>query len=271
MHFVAMLALRLPIQIVYDLPLTILSCAFSVLASGLALFTLRRLRSGARDILVPGFLIGLGIAAMHYTGMAAMKMIGDPLRSFVVCALGRRRDCRGHCRAMDRLSRGQPPPASRHSPVRRRADHGRSDFRHAFHRDGRDEFRPSIDVPCQRLRIDKLDGLHDPGVQRSALGWHNAAVAVRCPSFLDHRALRRAAAAGEPGARATCRRAHTDPSARGGTQGCHSAGCAGLHRLDGYPGTHRRVQPGGGSHVRLYARRGHRPHPRRHHHPRTIP
>ena len=74
MHFVAMLALRLPIQIVYDLPLTILSCAFGVLASGLALFTLRRLRSGARDILIPGFLIGLGIAAMHYTGMTAMKM-----------------------------------------------------------------------------------------------------------------------------------------------------------------------------------------------------
>ncbi|SEW24444.1 bifunctional diguanylate cyclase/phosphodiesterase [Luteibacter sp. 329MFSha] len=74
MHFVGMLAFRLPIQVGYDLGLTVLSLVIAIVSSAFALWLVclkelprRRLAGGA-------LLLGAGIAAMHYTGMAAMKM-----------------------------------------------------------------------------------------------------------------------------------------------------------------------------------------------------
>jgi diguanylate cyclase len=83
MHFIGMLAFELPIALGYDVGLTILSLAIAVASSAFALWLvclkalpLSRLCAGA-------LLMGAGIAAMHYTGMAAMKMqpgvIYDPL------------------------------------------------------------------------------------------------------------------------------------------------------------------------------------------------
>jgi diguanylate cyclase len=74
MHFVATLALRLPIQVLYDLPLTALSWVFAILACGAAFIMLRRLTGRHREFLLPGALIGIGIAAMHYTGDASMRL-----------------------------------------------------------------------------------------------------------------------------------------------------------------------------------------------------
>ena len=74
MHFVATLALRLPIQVMYDLSLTALSWIFAIVACGAAFIVLRRMTGRHHEFLLPGALIGIGIAAMHYTGDASMRL-----------------------------------------------------------------------------------------------------------------------------------------------------------------------------------------------------
>ena len=83
MHFIGMLAFRLPIPLGYDLPLTVLSLLLPVLVSGMALWQLRAPTLTPRHFASSAILMGLGINAMHYTGMAAMRMVPgieyDPL------------------------------------------------------------------------------------------------------------------------------------------------------------------------------------------------
>ena len=74
MHFVATLALKLPIRVLYDLPLTALSWVFAIVACGAAFIVLRRLTGKHREFLLPGVLIGIGIASMHYTGDLSMRL-----------------------------------------------------------------------------------------------------------------------------------------------------------------------------------------------------
>jgi PAS domain S-box-containing protein len=74
MHFIAMLACRLPVAVVYDVPLTTLSLGVAVVftAAGLALWS-RVPRSWWR-VAAAGTLMGSGVASMHYIGMAAMRL-----------------------------------------------------------------------------------------------------------------------------------------------------------------------------------------------------
>lgn len=74
MHFIGMLAFSLPIPLGYDVPLTLLSLLLPVLVSGMALWQLRAPLLRPRELASSALLIGVGIAAMHYTGMAAMRM-----------------------------------------------------------------------------------------------------------------------------------------------------------------------------------------------------
>ena len=74
MHFIGMLAFHLPIQVVYDLRLTATSYVIAVVVSGFALHSFHRNDTTVRGIALPGVIIGCGITAMHYTGMAAMQM-----------------------------------------------------------------------------------------------------------------------------------------------------------------------------------------------------
>jgi two-component system sensor histidine kinase ChiS len=74
MHFIAMLAYQLPIQMGYDVPITLLSMVLAIMASGFALFTINRDNLSTRRLLASGMVMGFGIAAMHYVGMAAMRM-----------------------------------------------------------------------------------------------------------------------------------------------------------------------------------------------------
>jgi PAS domain S-box-containing protein len=74
MHFIAMLAVNIPIQVRFDLPTTALSAGFAVVASAVAFQvvahdTLNRCRLG-----VAGVVLGGGIGLMHYVGMAALRM-----------------------------------------------------------------------------------------------------------------------------------------------------------------------------------------------------
>ena len=75
MHFVGMLAYRLPVSIRYDLVLTGISLVAAILISGVALY----LAGGRRKFSRPGWLAasllaGLGVCVMHYMGMYAMNM-----------------------------------------------------------------------------------------------------------------------------------------------------------------------------------------------------
>jgi NO-binding membrane sensor protein with MHYT domain/CheY-like chemotaxis protein/nitrogen-specific signal transduction histidine kinase len=74
MHFVGMLAFRLPIPIAFDLPLTLASLLLPIAASCLALWQVSRAELGPVRLAVSALVMGVGINAMHYTGMAAMRM-----------------------------------------------------------------------------------------------------------------------------------------------------------------------------------------------------
>jgi diguanylate cyclase (GGDEF)-like protein len=73
MHFISMLAFQVPIEIHYHLPTTLLSLLFALTASWLAMRTLSRPHLNIWQYLRAAIWIGLGIATMHYVGMAALR------------------------------------------------------------------------------------------------------------------------------------------------------------------------------------------------------
>lgn len=74
MHFIGMLAFHLPIPLGYDTRLTFLSILPAIAAALLGFYLLRRPQLQLNKIIIGGCFMGVGIAAMHYTGMAALKM-----------------------------------------------------------------------------------------------------------------------------------------------------------------------------------------------------
>ncbi|HEX7987933.1 MAG TPA: MHYT domain-containing protein, partial [Duganella sp.] len=74
MHFIGMLAFDLCAAVEYRHGTTMLSLLPGIGASSLALAIISRRRLGRASLLVGGALVGAGIGAMHYTGMAAMRM-----------------------------------------------------------------------------------------------------------------------------------------------------------------------------------------------------
>jgi diguanylate cyclase (GGDEF)-like protein/PAS domain S-box-containing protein len=72
-HFIAMLAYDPGIGAGYSVPVTLLSLMFAILITGLgfgiALSSLQRPRAA-----IGGAVVGLGVAAMHYTGMTALEL-----------------------------------------------------------------------------------------------------------------------------------------------------------------------------------------------------
>ncbi|WP_414585135.1 MHYT domain-containing protein [Scytonema sp. PCC 10023] len=73
MHFVAMLAFSLPMPIAYDVWTVVFSTLPAIVASGGALFLTSRRVLNIQELLIGGVLMGIGIASMHYIGMAAMR------------------------------------------------------------------------------------------------------------------------------------------------------------------------------------------------------
>ena len=74
MHFVGMLAFHIDTPLAYDAWLTALSVLFAIIATGIALFIVRKGYRTRFSQMLATFFMGTGIAAMHYTGMAALKM-----------------------------------------------------------------------------------------------------------------------------------------------------------------------------------------------------
>ena len=74
MHYIGMLAFRLPVVVGYDWPTVAVSFLCAVFASGVALFVVSRQRMGWLESLLGSLVMGGGIAGMHYIGMAAMRL-----------------------------------------------------------------------------------------------------------------------------------------------------------------------------------------------------
>jgi PAS domain S-box-containing protein len=73
MHFIGMLAFDLCTDVDYNHELTLISVLPSLAASWVALSIISMRRLSAISLISGGVLVGAGIGAMHYTGMAAMQ------------------------------------------------------------------------------------------------------------------------------------------------------------------------------------------------------
>ena len=74
MHFVAMLGLELPILFYYDAAITLASALIAILIVAAALLLLHFRERTPQTIIAAGALVGFGILAMHYVGMAGLEL-----------------------------------------------------------------------------------------------------------------------------------------------------------------------------------------------------
>ncbi|HTC46446.1 MAG TPA: diguanylate cyclase [Candidatus Aquilonibacter sp.] len=74
MHYIGMLAFRMSIPVLYDFPTVVLSLLAAIMAAAVALFVVSRPTMGIGQELTGSIFMGSGIAAMHYIGMAAMRV-----------------------------------------------------------------------------------------------------------------------------------------------------------------------------------------------------
>jgi signal transduction histidine kinase len=116
-HFVAMLAFRPGLPVNYDIGLTALSVVIAILFAGIGYYIARD-NGGA----IGGAVVGLGVGAMHFTGMAAVEapafqhwdavyviaslLIGTVFGALAVAIAQRRRDFRGRLTAANILVLG---------------------------------------------------------------------------------------------------------------------------------------------------------------------
>ncbi len=87
MHFLGMLAFRMELPAGYAAGGTLLSLVVAVLATGAAFAWVTRPGARPRDVVPAGVLMGGGVAAMHYTGMGAMRMHADVAYSVPIVIL----------------------------------------------------------------------------------------------------------------------------------------------------------------------------------------
>jgi two-component system, sensor histidine kinase and response regulator len=87
MHYVGMLAFRLPVPMRYYWPGVLGSLLVGVLYSLYALFVVSRQKMAKGQILVGSVIQGCGIAVLHYVAMAAMRMAAMMRFDFVLVAL----------------------------------------------------------------------------------------------------------------------------------------------------------------------------------------
>lgn len=74
MHFIGMLAVRMPMDVTYDFWWTFLSLVLPIILTGTGLRLVVVYPQSVAALLVGGFIMGSGIIVMHYVGMAAMRM-----------------------------------------------------------------------------------------------------------------------------------------------------------------------------------------------------
>lgn len=72
MHFIAMLACNMGVQVTYDVVLTAVSAVLAIAACSLGLAIVSAGSFRLLNLMFAGVLMGLGVAGMHYLGMSAM-------------------------------------------------------------------------------------------------------------------------------------------------------------------------------------------------------
>ncbi len=87
MHFIAMLAFNIPIPMSYDIGLTTLSLVVAIFVTGAGFYFINRQNAPPLSLVFSGIFMGLGIAAMHYIGMAAMREHAEISYDFLFVAL----------------------------------------------------------------------------------------------------------------------------------------------------------------------------------------
>jgi NO-binding membrane sensor protein with MHYT domain len=74
MHFVGMLAFRLPVAISYYWPTVLAALMIAILASAAALHIVSRKRMSVPYAVISGSILGGGVVGLHFMGMNAMRM-----------------------------------------------------------------------------------------------------------------------------------------------------------------------------------------------------
>src|SRR6266849_1815432 len=87
MHFKGMLAFHLPVTVAYHWPTVLVSLLVAVFASAVALYIVSRQEMGPVRLWTGSFIMGGGIAALHYIGMAAMRLAAVCRFNFRIVAL----------------------------------------------------------------------------------------------------------------------------------------------------------------------------------------
>ena len=75
MHFIGMLAFSVAIPLRYGIFKTLLSLAIAIVTSGFALAIASRPHLSLKRLAVGSVVMGAGICAMHYSGMAAIQIV----------------------------------------------------------------------------------------------------------------------------------------------------------------------------------------------------
>jgi diguanylate cyclase (GGDEF)-like protein len=75
MHFVGMLAFSLPVSMGYDPTITLLSLLIAIASSAFALWMVCQSNLSQLRLMIGALVMGAGVCSMHYTGMAAMRMM----------------------------------------------------------------------------------------------------------------------------------------------------------------------------------------------------
>src|SRR6202047_5692056 len=73
MPLIGMIPCVMPIPMSYDIRLTTLSLLVAIFVTGGGFYVISRQSASPLRLVLSGIFMGLGIAAMHYTGMAAMR------------------------------------------------------------------------------------------------------------------------------------------------------------------------------------------------------
>ncbi|MDN3446635.1 MHYT domain-containing protein [Psychrobacter sp. APC 3281] len=74
MHYIGMMAVDMKMPVTYDLGLTIVSMLLAICFVAVGIVIVGRGEPSVAKLIGGGVLTGLGVAAMHYTGMASMQM-----------------------------------------------------------------------------------------------------------------------------------------------------------------------------------------------------
>lgn len=77
MHFIGMLAYDMGMPVSYNAALTLASLIIAVLVVGLGIWVVGSSDKSTPRLIIAGVLTGLGVASMHYTGMAAMNGVSS--------------------------------------------------------------------------------------------------------------------------------------------------------------------------------------------------